>query len=75
MSTKAELQEQLDELGIEYDPSSTKAVLQAMIEHPSTPAARGSNTQSNTDRPIWEGGESRSEYHARLRAWKLEQRR
>jgi hypothetical protein len=67
MPTKAELQEQLDELGIDYDPSSTKAVLESLLQHPSVSPPP---SPSDPARPVWEAGESRSEYHARYRAWK-----
>lgn len=69
MATKAELAEQLEELGIEYDPDATKAVLEAMLSHPSTA------TQTGSDRPVWEGGENKAAFHARLREWKIAQRR
>tara|TARA_R110000787_G_scaffold9762_3_gene33852 strand:- start:752 stop:958 length:207 start_codon:yes stop_codon:yes gene_type:complete len=68
MATKAELAEQLEELGIEYDLTAPKAVLEAMLAHPSTPTQTG-------ERPVWEGGENKAAYHARLRDWKIEQRR
>lgn len=75
MSTKAELIEQLDELGIEHDPSATKAVLESLLAFSVPPASVDAPSTSQTARPVWEAGESRSEYHARLRAWKLERRR
>lgn len=30
--------------------------------------------ETDTQRPVWEGGESRQDYHARVHAWKVSQR-
>ena len=64
--TKAELQAELEARGISYPADATKAILEAMLAHPSQTAP----VPSQTVRPVWEGGENRSAYHARLRDWK-----
>lgn len=68
MPTKAEICEQLDAAGIEHDPSGVKAALLALLP-PTDP-----ETPPRTSRPVWEAGETRQQYHSRVRAWKIEQR-
>lgn len=74
--TKAELAELLDAAGVEYPSGSTKAELAALVdEHAATisgsvPAEPASAPASA--RPVWEGGESRREYQARLQQWLLD---
>lgn len=67
MTTKADLQEQLDELGIEYPSSATKADLLDLLP---SEAPAPSSVASPAARPVWEAGESRGQYQSRLRDWK-----
>lgn len=65
MTTKAELIDQADTLGIDVPPNATKADISALIDSATAPTARG-------PRPIWEGSETRQQYQARLAAWKAQ---
>jgi hypothetical protein len=68
MASKAEIIDELIELGIDHAPDSTKATLQQQLDDVSAPV-------SATGRPVWEGGETRQQYHDRVREWKLGQAR
>jgi hypothetical protein len=74
--TKADLVELLDAAGVPYPSGATKAELLVLVdEHAATisgsvPAEPASAPASA--RPVWEGGESRREYQARLQQWLLD---
>lgn len=70
MTTKAEITDKLDGLGIEYPSDATKAELAALV-----PDSDGGAEVSGAGapRPVWEAKETRQAYHARVRQWKLEQ--